>query len=178
VSRTDATEPSRATVEFQRQRSVPNGPVAASDAVSARMSAQRSANTAAEMALRKRLFARGLRYRVHRRPIADLRREADIVFVSAKVAVFVDGCFWHGCPIHGTNPKSNGEWWATKLQRNRERDFETNQLLAEAGWMVVRVWEHEPPDEAAINIAEVVALGLGVLPGKRPRAPIGSARGD
>ncbi len=102
----------------------------------------------------------GLRYRIHRRPLPQLRRQADIVFTRARVAVFVDGCFWHGCPDHGTSPKVNGEWWAAKLEVNRKRDLDTNAQLAEAGWTTVRVWEHEEATAAAQGVSEAVARGL------------------
>ena len=118
------------------------------------MSAQATRETGPERELRTRLHGAGLRYRVHVRPLVGLRREADVVFTRRRVAVFVDGCFWHGCPEHATSPKANAEWWARKLERNKERDEETNTLLAQAGWTVIRIWEHENPDDAA---AEVIA---------------------
>jgi DNA mismatch endonuclease (patch repair protein) len=124
------------------------------------MRRQRTQDTEAELQLRRALHAIGLRYRIHRRPLPRLRREADVVFTRARVAVFVDGCFWHGCPQHGTSPKANGEWWAAKLEANRERDLDTNVRLAEAGWTAVRVWEHEDPAAAAQRVFEAVALGL------------------
>jgi DNA mismatch endonuclease (patch repair protein) len=79
-----------------------------------------------------------------------------VVFRPVKVAVFVDGCFWHGCPIHGTWPKANAEFWRQKIERNKERDADTDRRLADAGWLVVRVWEHEDPEEAAQRIYEVI----------------------
>jgi DNA mismatch endonuclease (patch repair protein) len=79
-----------------------------------------------------------------------------VVFGPAKVAIFVDGCFWHGCPIHGTWPKANAEFWREKIERNKERDADTNQRLKEAGWKVIRVWEHENPKEVAEKIAQIV----------------------
>ena len=120
------------------------------------MSRQASRDTLPELLLRRRLHARGLRYTVHRRPVAEVRRTADIVFSRVRVAVFVDGCFWHGCPQHATAPKTNAVWWSTKLARNVERDRETDALLADAGWSVVRVWEHEPPDDAATRVQAVI----------------------
>jgi DNA mismatch endonuclease (patch repair protein) len=120
------------------------------------MSRQRSRDTAIEVALRRELHRLGLRYRVHRRPVRAVRREADVVFGPAKVAVFVDGCFWHGCPEHGTWPKRNGEFWRAKIEANRVRDANTDLVLAEAGWLAVRVWEHEPPDAAAARVHDVV----------------------
>ncbi|MFE2523492.1 very short patch repair endonuclease [Streptomyces sp. NPDC059382] len=125
--------------------------------VRARMSRQKSKDTKIEVALRKALHASGLRFRVHGRPVKGVRREADIVFGPARVAVFVDGCFWHGCPEHATWPRRNAEFWRAKIEGNRARDRDTDARLAEAGWLAVRVWEHEPPAESAVRVAEVVA---------------------
>jgi DNA mismatch endonuclease (patch repair protein) len=108
------------------------------------------------MALRRTLHAAGLRYRVHRRPVPGVRREADIVFASARVAVFVDGCFWHGCPDHATWPKSNATFWRDKIEGNRRRDSDTDARLAEAGWLAVRVWEHEATDLAANRVRDTI----------------------
>lgn len=126
-----------------------------------RMSRQRRRDTEPERVLRSLLHRMGLRFRVHRRPVVGLRREADVVFGPARVAVFVDGCFWHRCPDHGTFPKANGGWWDTKLAANVARDQDTDRRLAEAGWTVVRVWEHEPPEEAAVRVADVVRRRRG-----------------
>lgn len=120
------------------------------------MSKQRTADTQIELRLRRLLHRAGLRYRVHRRPIPGLRRTADIVLGPAKVAVFVDGCFWHGCPSHGSFPKSNAEFWKAKIQGNRERDQDTHHRLADAGWVAIQVWEHDVVEEAASTIAVVV----------------------
>ena len=120
------------------------------------MAAQRGRDTACEMALRRELHRRGLRYFVHRKPVKGIRREADIVFPRSRVAILVNGCFWHGCPEHATWPKSNAEWWRAKLERNRERDIETDARFREAGWLPVRIWEHEDPQKAARRIASVV----------------------
>lgn len=127
------------------------------EATRQRMSRQRSRDTDPERALRSRLHRLGLRFRLHRRPVAGLRRQADIVFTRARVAVFVDGCFWHQCPDHATSPKANGAWWAAKLAANVARDQDTDRQLAEAGWQVVRVWEHEDVDSAAAKVAAAVA---------------------
>ncbi|MEU1779725.1 very short patch repair endonuclease [Streptomyces abikoensis] len=127
------------------------------EATSRRMSAQRSRDTDIEIALRQELHRRGMRYRVHRRPVAGVRREADIVFGPAKVAVFVDGCFWHGCPTHATWPKRNDRFWRDKIEGNERRDRNTDQRLTEAGWLSLRVWEHEAPTEAADRIQAAVA---------------------
>ncbi|MEU3412946.1 very short patch repair endonuclease [Streptomyces sp. NPDC006658] len=122
----------------------------------ARMSRQKSRNTEVEMALRRALHAAGLRYRVHRKPLKGVRREADVIFGPAKVAVFVDGCFWHGCPQHATWPKTNADFWRTKIEGNRRRDMDTDERLASAGWLAVRVWEHEDPAEAAARVVAFV----------------------
>ncbi|MFJ6992985.1 very short patch repair endonuclease [Streptomyces sp. NPDC003090] len=124
--------------------------------VRARMSRQARRNTKVEMELRRAIHAAGLRYRVHRRPVKGVRREADIVFGPARVAVFVDGCFWHGCPQHATWPKNNAEFWRDKIEGNRARDRDTDARLAAAGWLAVRVWEHEPPEEAAARVCALV----------------------
>jgi DNA mismatch endonuclease, patch repair protein len=139
----------------------PDLPQASSAAVSARMSQQRNRDTGPEMALRRELHRRGHRFRVARRPVAELRSTADIVFGPARVAVYVDGCFWHSCPEHATQPVSNGAWWAEKLARNRERDKQTDEALAQAGWTVVRVWEHERCDEAADRVAAALSESSG-----------------
>lgn len=121
------------------------------------MSRQATRDTGPELAIRRQLHAAGYRFRVDFTPLPGVRRKADIVFTRRKVAVFVDGCFWHSCPKHGTRPTANREWWAAKLARNVERDEETNRLLAAAGWTVVRVWEHEDASMAADRVLE--ALG-------------------
>lgn len=120
------------------------------------MAAQRTTSTLPELALRSALHRAGVRYRVNCRPIGSLRVKADIVFGPTRVAVFVDGCFWHSCPVHATQPKANGEWWADKLGRNVARDRTNDALLRDAGWEVLRVWEHENPLEAADRIVQVV----------------------
>lgn len=124
--------------------------------VTSRMQRQARKNTRAEVQLRAELHRRGLRYRIHRRPVPDLRREADIVFGPARVAVFVDGCFWHACPTHASWPKTNAAWWRKKILRNVERDRETDTVLAQHGWATIRVWEHEDPAESADRVEEAV----------------------
>lgn len=89
-------------------------------------------------------------------PIRGVRRTADVVFTRRKVAVFVDGCFWHGCPQHYRAPKTNDAFWLEKLGRNTSRDRHVNELLTEAGWEVVRLWEHEPAAAAAARVAAIV----------------------
>lgn len=120
------------------------------------MLANRSKDTRPELALRRELHRRGLRYRVNTRPVAHIRRTADVVFPRRKVAVFLDGCFWHGCPDHYTAPKANADFWQRKLERNTARDRNVDKVLKQAGWLVVRVWEHEAIDTAATRIAEIV----------------------
>jgi DNA mismatch endonuclease, patch repair protein len=125
--------------------------------IRARMSKQKARNTQVEVELRRALHAAGLRYRVHRRPVKGVRREADIVFGPSKVAVFVDGCFWHGCPEHATWPRNNAEFWRQKIETNRRRDLDTDARLEQAGWQAVRVWEHELVHTAAARIIATVS---------------------
>lgn len=120
------------------------------------MLSNRSRDTSPERALRSALWARGLRYRVARRPLPEARWTADLVFGRSRVAVFVDGCFWHGCPEHGRTPAANRGYWEPKLARNRDRDASFDRLLGERGWLVVRAWEHEPVDETAERVAAAV----------------------
>ena len=120
------------------------------------MLATRRRDTRCELKLRRQLHAIGLRYRVDRAVLAGVRRRVDIVFSSAQVAVFVDGCFWHRCPEHSSSPKSNSAWWQAKLDANQARDADTNRRLSEAGWTVVHVWEHDDPAVAAARIAQLV----------------------
>lgn len=127
-------------------------PPASSERVRRQMSQQRTRDTDAELAIRRRLHARGFRYRVDYAVVPGLRRRADIAFTRARVAVFIDGCFWHGCPEHRTYPKANREWWGAKLAGNVDRDRQTDQRLREAGWRVVRIWEHEDPAVAVKRV--------------------------
>lgn len=121
------------------------------DATRKRMQRVRREGTKPELALRKELHRRGRRFYVQRAVLRRNRR-ADLVFPRRKVAVYVDGCFWHSCPEHGTRPKNNADWWAEKLERNVERDRATDAELEAAGWTVVRVWEHESAGSAADRI--------------------------
>jgi DNA mismatch endonuclease, patch repair protein len=120
------------------------------------MQEQRRRDTSCEMEIRLELHRSGFRYLVDARPIPTWRRRADLVFPRARVAVFVDGCFWHGCPDHPRPPKSNAAWWEAKLARNRERDTETSARLIAEGWEVLRVWEHEDSEQAVQRIADLV----------------------
>lgn len=119
----------------------------------------RSRDTAPELRLRKALWAAGVRYRLH----ADLPGKPDIVLPRAKVAVFVDGCFWHSCPVHGTSPKTNTDYWRPKLERNRERDARADTALRELGWLPLRLFDHEigdPADGAAALVLAAVKVRL------------------
>ena len=131
-------------------------PKASSSEALRRMQNTRRRDTPAELALRSALHRRGLRFFVDRPPLRGTRRRADLVFPRARVAVYVDGCFWHGCPQHGTWPKANAEWWREKIDGNRLRDRATDKELARAGWTVLRVWEHEDPSDAAERVADAV----------------------
>jgi DNA mismatch endonuclease (patch repair protein) len=140
----------------KRLKTIKN-PKPSSSAALNRMKAAKPRDTAPEKALRSELYKKGLRYRVDVRPIKELNRRADIVFQSAKVAIFVDGCFWHGCPKHGTQAKANAEFWKNKIKQNQIRDMETNQLLKKAGWKVIRVWEHEDSAKMSERIYKIIA---------------------
>lgn len=120
------------------------------------MQATRSRDTAPEMALRRELHKRGLRYRVDMPVLPGLRRRVDVVFTRQRLAVFVDGCFWHGCPQHGTVSRSNAVFWRDKIKTNVARDADTNQRLAQAGWIVMRVWAHESARAAADQIEKIL----------------------
>jgi DNA mismatch endonuclease (patch repair protein) len=124
-------------------------PVPLDAATSARLRRQRRSATKPEVALRRELHHRGLRFRVNH---PALPGRPDIAFTRAKVAVFVDGCFWHCCPDHGTLPRNNREWWSAKLDRNVIRDRAKDAALTDLGWSVLHVWEHEAADIAANRI--------------------------
>ena len=129
---------------------------ASSAQVRVTMRGNRSKNTTPEMKLRSLLHRRGLRYRVDAPPTPATRRRADVVFPRERVAVFVDGCFWHGCPEHYRPSTRNIAFWEEKLATNRSRDAQTNEALVAAGWTVIRVWEHEDMSEAAERIEAAV----------------------
>jgi len=120
------------------------------------MQSNHSRDTAPELAVRKLLHAAGFRYRVAARPIPSIRRTADLLFIRAKLAVFIDGCFWHGCPAHYVEPKSHVDYWRPKIAGNMARDLDTTQQLTDRGWVVVRFWAHEPSDEVAQSIASIL----------------------
>lgn len=129
---------------------------ATSPATRRAMQANRRRDTTPEMAIRRLVHAAGLRYRVDARPLSTARHTADMIFTRARVAVFIDGCFWHGCADHYRPPASNNTYWAGKVTRNRERDQLANEALIAAGWTVVRIWEHEAPESAARQIEDAV----------------------
>lgn len=121
------------------------------------MQKQRSADTDPEVELRRELFAHGLRYRVHFPVPGRARRSIDVAFTRVRLAVFVDGCFWHNCPAHGRQPGANPQYWDAKLQRNSVRDDETTRMLEDAGWTVLRFWEHVPARQAADEVLQAYA---------------------
>lgn len=129
---------------------------ASTPAVRSVMRGNRAKNTRPELALRAAIREHGLRYRVDIRPVSAIPRRADIVFLGPKVAVFCDGCYWHGCPDHYRPARTNGNFWNAKITGNRARDQETDRLLFDAGWHVIRIWEHEDARLAADRIAEAV----------------------
>jgi len=129
---------------------------ASSPGVRRGMQANRGRDTGPELAVRRLVHAAGLRYRVDARPLPNLNRRADLAFSRARVAVFLDGCFWHGCPEHHTVSKTNPGFWADKVTRNRERDAETDLILTQAGWTVIRAWEHEDPTAVAARVIAAV----------------------
>lgn len=137
--------------------SAETGSWASSPATRRSMLGNRGRDTKPELELRRALHARGYRYRVDARPIPSLNRRADVVFTKRHVAVFVHGCYWHGCPAHYTVPKSNEGFWAEKVRRNRERDQETEAGLVTAGWEIVVVWEHETVGQAVTRIEQALA---------------------
>lgn len=120
------------------------------------MQGNRSVDTRPEVALRSAVHRLGLRYRKHHPPITGYRCRADLVFPKERVAVFHDGCYWHGCPEHGVQPRTNSAYWAKKIRGNVERDRRNDAALLAAGWTVVRVWEHENPADAAARVEQVV----------------------
>lgn len=138
-----------------KSSNVKNRPIASSPEVRRRMLATRRRNTPSELLLRSFLHSMGYRFRTDRQ-IAETRYRPDVVFSKAKVAVFVDGCFWHGCPIHATWPKTNAAWWRNKIESNRRRDLESSKLLRANGWMVLRFWTHANMQLAARRVAKVL----------------------
>jgi DNA mismatch endonuclease (patch repair protein) len=136
---------------------LPPAPAATSQTTRLAMQANRSRDTGLELTIRRALHGAGLRYRKHVRPVQNLRCEPDVVFPREKVAVFVDGCWWHGCPEHWAPPRANRKWWTQKVELNAARDRRNDAALEEAGWLVVRVWEHEDVAEAVERVSRVIA---------------------
>ena len=132
-------------------------PTPSSDEVTKRMRRNPRCDTRPEIALRSELHALGLRFRKdHTLRVAGRVIRPDVVFTRVRIAVFVDGCFWHRCPLHGTEPRVNRDYWRPKLDRNVARDRLVDQLLVDEGWLVIRAWEHEPPDEIAKRVAGAI----------------------
>ncbi len=120
------------------------------------MQANRGRDTKPELAVRSAVHRRGIRFRVSTRPQPELPRTADLVLRKTKIAVFVDGCYWHGCPEHHTRPATNAQYWTDKIAGNMERDVETTDYLQRAGWTVLRFWEHEDAESVADTIEQAV----------------------
>ena len=134
-------------------------PHPSSAAATAVMRANRRRDTRPEVRLRSALHVRRLRFRTDFLiEVGGVRVRPDVVFTRSRVAVFVDGCFWHSCPDHGNTPRQNADYWSTKLARNLARDQRVNTALNEAGWTIFRIWEHEDPQEAADRIESIVRL--------------------
>jgi DNA mismatch endonuclease (patch repair protein) len=140
-----------------------------STAVSRRMARTRGFDNPRERAIRSALHRLGFRFRIHHRGIPGTTRTIDIAFTRWRLAVFCDGCFWHGCPIHATHPKANAQFWRNKISTNISRDRDSDTRLNADGWTVFRTWEHESVDEV---VAEVVRLlvSLGAT-GERDGGP-------
>lgn len=130
---------------------------ASSPATRRSMKGNRAGKTQPELAIRSAVHRRGRRFFTNRRPVPYLRRTADLVFPRFRLAVFIDGCFWHGCPAHGSAPKTNADFWSAKIERNRERDSETDRILEAEGWTVLRIWEHLPVSTAVYRIEQALA---------------------
>jgi DNA mismatch endonuclease (patch repair protein) len=133
------------------------------------MMSNRRRDTGPELAVRRLLHAQGLRYRVDAPLEFDRRRRADVVFTRARLVVFIDGCFWHGCDQHYSVPATHPEFWAEKRVKNMARDLETNRRLETAGWTVLRFWEHESPDAIAETIAHAYTTLRTQHPDEDPR---------
>src|SRR4051812_44991089 len=145
-----------ATRAGDSSRAGPRQVLETSAQTSARMSRQARRDTKPELELRRRLHRLGYRYRVNS-PLPGMpRRRSDITFGPKRLIVFVDGCFWHGCPDHATSPRNNGDWWAEKLRKNIERDRDTDARLAASGWTVLRIWEHDDPEEAVRQVVNAL----------------------
>lgn len=140
-----------------------NGSWASSVSTRAVMQSNRGKDTRPELALRRELHRRGLRYRVGYRPLETPRRTVDVAFTRRRVAVLVDGCYWHGCPEHYRPARTNARFWSTKITANRERDADTTARLVAAGWTVMRFWEHEGIQDIADRV-EASVRDLATVP--------------
>jgi DNA mismatch endonuclease (patch repair protein) len=141
--------------------SLPDVPPASDTATRRAMQGNRRTGTLPELTLRTALHRRGLRFRKDFKITGDgFAVRADVVFPRRRLAVFVDGCYWHGCPEHFRMPSRNADYWAAKIARNEARDRRVTDSLAGAGWLVLRVWEHEPVEQAADRVAEAVTSAL------------------
>jgi len=136
------------------------------------MQGNRRRDTSPELAVRRIVFAHGLRYRVDYAPGPNKRRRADIVFTRLRLVFFIDGCFWHGCELHSKPPRTNSDYWGPKLTRNIQRDRETVEQLREQGWTVYRYWEHEGPSA----IARAIILEVLTASTHAPAKPLASRR--
>lgn len=157
VSRTNRKRVALSRLGIDRASRHPPVPPPSSEAAGNRMRSTRRSDTAAEQALFVELDRLGLEYDVDRAPLVGLRRRADALFEATRLAVYVDGCFWHGCPEHGTWPKANAAFWRGKIEDNRQRDTNTLERLTDAGWTVLRFWEHDDPVVAAGSVARAIS---------------------
>ena len=162
TSAPDTRETAASTTNREPERTPPT------PKVSVRYSRQRRSGTAPELLLRQELHRRGRRFRVQMRIAGLPRRRVDLAFTRWRFVVFVDGCFWHGCPVHGVLPGTNRDWWTWKLARNHDRDVDTDERLRSLGWEVLRVWEHVSPGDATDEV-EACLVSLGA-PGSSGRA--------
>lgn len=144
--------------------------VSSSSEACRRMAKVRQKGTDAELALRREMHRIGLRYRIDYEVLRKPRRVADVAFPGRKIAVFVDGCFWHGCPEHATWPKQNAEFWREKIEANRRRDVDTGERLRSLGWIVLRFWSHESPTKAARTVARTITKADSMVRTSSPRA--------
>ena len=133
-----------------------DGSWASSSGAARSMRSNRRRDTKPELSIRRLLHARGYRYRVDFAPWSNKRRRADVVFTRRRLAVFIDGCFWHGCPEHGTMPATHADYWRPKLAKNIDRDRETTAMAEAEGWRVLRIWEHVPPEDAVRLIVQAL----------------------
>jgi DNA mismatch endonuclease (patch repair protein) len=155
-SECDTHRRNRVLMHSRANKRTSSPPKPSSDAAAKRMRSTKQRDNDSEKALRSALHRLGYRFRIHREIVPGTRRSVDIVFPTDRVAVFVDGCFWHACPEHGTLPKSNRDWWVQKLTDNAKRDRDTDKRLLDANWLVIRIWEHDDPGDAAARIANSV----------------------